>query len=203
VGALGWWHTNIVSAPAYSQVAGSWPNLGILKVTTAATHGAGFEFKPGSTSPFGALGANTSWALTFVFRAGQAANQRLRVGVFPNAVATAEPTSGMWMRCDTSSGFGDANWKFETRSSSVSTVTDTGAACDTDWHTLRIYSTASGSVTFKLDSGAGGRTSTITQTLPSGGLTAGAILVVDQSSGATAKYVDIDKISFKATGLSR
>jgi len=204
LGANGWTIRNIGAAPSVAYVAATWPHLGQLRITTPAVIAQGGEIAIDSSSvaQFGALGSNAGWDTTIIFRlpTGNTTNIRVRCGFrLGTANGVAEPTDGIWIRYDTSAGFADAYFTFETRNASVSTTSIVNSiAADTSFHRFRIRSTTAGTVLFSVD---GGTETAINTNVPTVGLTAFFNIVSDLD--ATAKSIDVDLFSWKATGLAR
>jgi hypothetical protein len=195
IGDLGWSLGTIGAAPTVSKVTGTWPNLGITRITTTATSAQGGTLADGGTMLFDNLRDNTTWTSTFVFALGQTTTTRFRIG-FANSITTTAPSNGFWLRYDTSAGFADAAFTVETCASTC-TVGGTTYTVNTAFHTLRISNNGSGGISFQLDANA---VQTITTNVTGGSVTPIMILVTDAASTKTA---DFDFFAIKLRGLAR
>jgi hypothetical protein len=204
---LGWMLRvhNGATGQTSTPLASTWPNLGVHRVAfTSATSGHGVEIAldNSSATPLGALQANANWEVNWVFKLNSTANVRFRAGVRA-APGAPEPANWMGVRFDTSAGFADANFKFETRASSTSTVVDSSQAGSTSWRRLKMWSTVGGTIRFQLynESGATiGTEQTSSTNVPTGSLTPFIQVITDTTA---AKDFDVDLFTFRATGLGR
>lgn len=199
IGTHGWLTNSIGASPTVSRVVAALPNSGIFRFTTTSTAAQGTYVSLGGTGfeMLGELGSVTNWESVWIFRLGATSSVRFRIGLAAAAAAAAEPNNGVWLRFDTSTGFADTNFQFETRSASSSTVASTGVAGDTGWHKLHIRSTSTGTISFSLD---GGAEQNITSTVPTVALTPFLIIVTDTTA---ARSADADLFVFKIRGLNR
>jgi hypothetical protein len=195
VGDLGWSIGTIGAAPTVSKVTGTWPNLGITRVTTSATSTQGGTLADGGTMLFDNLRDNTTWNATFVFALGQTTATRFRIG-FANSITTTAPSNGFWLRFDTSAGFADTAFTVETCASTCTAGATTYTA-NTAFHTLRISNNGTGGISFQLDANA---VQTLTTNVTGGAVTPIMILVTD---AAAAKTADFDFFAIKLRGLAR
>lgn len=197
VGALGWSTTQVVGTTAtFAKQAGTAPNYGLERITTSTTSTEGGSITLGGTALFPNMGTNVGWKATFVFALTQTTATRFRIG-FMNSSSTTAPTSGYWLRYDTSAGFTDAAFKVETCASSTCTVGGTTYTVDTGFHTLRISSTVSGTIIFQLDNNA---TQSLSTNISNSTMMPGMVIVTD---AAAAKSVDFDFFGMKWRGLAR
>jgi hypothetical protein len=165
-GELGWGTGNVGAAPTVGRTAAStWPNLGLVRITTTSTAGqGGVYFLPGSSgdnllsSAFGA--SSSAWKIVFVFRLNQQTNVRFRVGA-ANTLTSAEPANAFGVRFDTAGtqcgGASGANFEFIIAQSSGGTAClDSGVAADGGFHTLTLRrdATLQQKLWFQLDNGA-------------------------------------------------
>jgi hypothetical protein len=200
VADTGWFAEAILAAGTISSlVSSTFANPGTIQVTTAAVaSGDGIVlFKTwGATGEpsLGALGSNAGWESHFVFKLAATTNIAIRVGFFSaGAAASDPPTSGIWMSYDTAAA--DTNFTFETRSAGTSTRTASSVAADTNYHHVRIRSTAAGTILFQID--GGGETS-INTNVTSSALGVYLQLFTRTTATATATF---DFVSyFAATG---
>lgn len=206
---LGWRLYNLnSSASTVNQVTSgdTWPNLGVIRITTGATASMGFNFSTnnnvGAVGQLGALGSNTNWALMWIFRVNStgAGTVRLEIGAGTLAATTYNPANWMGLRYDTHTGIADTNFQFFVNNSTGTTVpVDSGIAADTNFHTFVMYSTSSGTIRMYLDGGSevtfcsSGCTATVT--VPTTQMDPIASFETDTTA---AKTLDIDKFAFRA-----
>jgi len=107
----------------------------------------------GDGTTFGILGANSPWEADFIFAVNGNTDVCIRVGFCDQGDQTADPSAdGFWVRYDTSAG--DTKFTWETRHSSVSTVSVTNSInVDANFHHFKIRSVVSGTVGFSVDGG--------------------------------------------------
>lgn len=201
IGSLGWIVNDVVAGSTYNCPTNSFPNPGLLRVTTpaVATQGGGISINQNLFSPLGNLGGNTNWEAVWVFRLNSCANVRLRIGLDDaGAFGVVQPVNGMWLRFDTSAGFADTLFTFETRASSVSTTSTTNSvACNTNFNKIRIRSAVAGTILFSVN---GGAETSLSTNVPTANMAPAIILVTD---AAASKSADMDLFAFKAFALGR
>jgi hypothetical protein len=201
-----WLLRNITGTGSFASVAGTYPHIGVARVTTAvadaSTEGYGLD---AASAGLGNLAANTNWEVYATFALGRATTVSFRVGLAQNA-ATITPTDALILRFDTA--LTDTNFMFCRRAASdVENCISSGIAGDTAWHTLHITSTTAGTVNFSLDGAASlcftsavsGCTSN-SNTMPSAAMS--PAWVVRTVSGGAVTF-DMDRFAFCAYGLSR
>ena len=208
-GKLGWrTGTIIATGLTVTGATSTAPNFGQLVLTTAAvqTNGGWFYLAATSTNTewwVGNVAGRANWNFAFTFKLAQTTGVRCRIGVTGSTTA-AEPTNGVWLRYDTSSGFSDTNFMYECRASSVTTSTSSTIAADTNFHTIVISSASAGTITFALYNSAGTlqNTNTISTNVPTSvNVCLGFSVTSDEA--ITAKSIGVDYFSWLETGLSR
>ncbi|HEV2349017.1 MAG TPA: hypothetical protein VG028_04125 [Terriglobia bacterium] len=160
VGELGWALVNIgTSGVSGSTNASAYPNICSERITTSSTTGRGGSLALGTSSQVNLLGGlgNTSnnWDSKFVFAMGATASTSVYIGMA--GIATALPPSTfIGLRFDTAatSPGADAAFRFVVCKSSVCTAHGTTYTADTNFHTIRLRSTASGQVALTFDANA-------------------------------------------------
>ena len=120
IGQLGWRLYNIAGSSTVTEAAGgdTWPNLGVVRVTTGTASGNGMQLTLNSNASdsghLWALGSNAGWGMVWIFRINSTAATRLQIGagnVGPS-VAVYDLANTMGIRYDTDAGFADTNFMF-------------------------------------------------------------------------------------------
>jgi hypothetical protein len=151
-------------------------------VTIASATGCGTD--PNGARVVTGIPSTTTWTFT------QAGGDETCGG---NAPATATPVAGTTFKFETKSGTG------------VATVVDTTVAADTNFHRLRIRSTAAGTILFTLYDAAGSvqtAETSIATTVPTTAQGPFIQIGVD-TGGAATKFVNADFFGFNAWNLAR
>jgi hypothetical protein len=162
-GQYGWFYDTIAGTNTASGLFSgqAWTNPGVVVLTAgsaspAAGNGVCANLAHNSGNYYlGALGANAGWQAVWVFKLGQTAATRFRIGVYGGGYCftSIDPASSMGLRWDTNAG--DATtFQFYVKGASGADVTaDSGVTADTSYHTLVLYSTAAGTIRMQLDGG--------------------------------------------------
>lgn len=179
-----------------------WPNLGILRVTTAsvaAGHGNAISPTSASTGYVHAFGNHTdkTWRYVCVFRAGQTSDQRVHIGFA--STNNGLPSNGFGLRHDANSGAkcgADSTtlkfWSYH--STGTDACYDMGIAVDTGFHTLSIRSdgAANQRIWFALDGGMERSVCSsgcdLTATVTTAGLMPVASITNDATSNGTVHF---------------
>lgn len=139
-------------------ISGTFTNPGICQMTTGATgtgDGLTLHKDQATIGPLGILGGNAGWEIDLVFQLVQITACALRIGVSDGSSLTDPPNNGMWVEFDTANtGNTDADFTLVTRSSSVSAYTKSTVAADTNFHSVKIFSTVAGTISMTVDGGS-------------------------------------------------
>ena len=136
VGSLSWNFSTITTAPAVTEVAGSWPHLGILSFSTnaapAQNGGGSLQLNPNTVDGvLGNLGGNVPWEETWIFQFQSATSNASRIGFIGThgvlRPITSVNLSGIWLRADQNNPLSSGAITSLVCTSSVCTVTMTGA----------------------------------------------------------------------------
>jgi hypothetical protein len=206
IGSLGWNRNSIGGTPVLQYQLASWPNIGVLRVSTpsaSSAQGGSITLGTNATNvPLGPLVQQTNWRLIWVFRLGQTAELRFRIGICKGCEATATGTDFVGLRYDTNLGDGaTGTWRLIHRiSTPTETAYDTGISADTAWHTLRMYSTVAGGVIVQLDGNAAWTVcnsgcTLVPPTITTSQMDAALSIVND---AAAAKFAEVDFFGFSA-----
>jgi len=152
IGQLGWTRTDITTGGCANieKYPGSWPNLGIARITTNTVPGNGCALSLGTSGSelLGNLAANPGWAAIFILRFESTSNVKFRVG-FTDNPGNAAPSNGVWFRFDTAS---DTFITMETCSGGTcSTKVSTTIPSADRFMKFWIYSISAGQVLFNFD----------------------------------------------------
>jgi hypothetical protein len=217
-GSSMFWTVNAIgtSTASAGKATPSWPNIGILRISTAAvTAGNGNYIMPnGATADPYAYGANTSnvWRAAYVFRLAQNVDSRFYIGM--TYAANSLENNGFGLRWDTSAaakcgGADTANFKFYSinYTGASHACVDSGVPADTAFHTLIIESDAAhggssnGKVWFRLDAGTWRSICSTgcdaTGNITTAGLIPLAAQIVSNSTSATVHSMEIDKLALQ------
>jgi hypothetical protein len=203
---LNWTLRNISGTSTFTSTAGLYPHIGLVRVTSAAADGnaAGYGLDT-SSAGFADFSTNTNWEMYVTFFLLRTTTSGYRIGLATSS-ASITPADTLTLRYDTA--LSDTNFMYCRRAASdTENCVSSGVAADTNWHTLRIFSTVAGTVTFTLDgaasqcftsaaSGCGANSQTMPTAVLSPSLTAKTV-----SGGAT--YVELDRWAFCWYGLTR
>jgi hypothetical protein len=199
IGQLGWVLGTIGAAPTNTRQDGIANHPSFIRMTTTATQGQGgsIALSTASTGIILGLGNTPTWESYFVFRLNQTANTRFRVGFIVDHTSVPA-TRFIGLRYDTATGFTDTNFIFECRDTGANTTSvSSGVAADTNFHTLRMWLTVSGTVNYSLD---GGATQSNATNCPTVAIGPAFQLITDTTATVS---MDVDFFSFRMTGLSR
>lgn len=198
------------STASVALQASSWPNIGIVRVTTGSVadgNGNGLALKGSDVLALGNL-TDKPWRMVWVFKLGQTSGQRFHIGTA--SASNAVPVNGFGLRHDTNAsakcGAADTTnfmfWSYNNSGPSDACY-DTGVAVDGNFHTLVMRSdgTTNQKVWLSLDGGTERSvcssgcdfTATVTTTavIP-------VATVVNSSGGSATRYVDFDTYGFTA-----
>jgi len=198
IGLLGW---STFGNGSLSNIAGEWPYVGIVRLTTGTTSGNMFAMSLSGGGPAGNLFANDvrDVDVKFVFRLNSPSDSNFRVMVSNINTSNGSVHYGFGVGKDSSGNFA----LYYGVAGEQSTTASFGVAVDSNWHTVRFYTDplVNQRVYVTLDN-------TVTRTAcPSGcNLTANSPFSYTQyniaasviTNTAAARSLDIDLISFKA-----
>ncbi len=188
----------------------TFPNLCALRLTSGAVAST-YETMGKYNASFAALGSNNNWNSKFTFKLEQTTNTRAAVGFFiaNGNTQTLAATDWFGLRYDTNAGSADTAFKFVACKASACTVHATNlGVVNTNFHTLRLYSTTAGEIHAVLDAG----TDLCFNSGGTGGCTASANVstseltpnfVCGNDTTAAASNCQADAFKFKARGLAR
>jgi hypothetical protein len=201
VGDLGW-NLGASGSATNAQIAGVYPHVGINQLASGATASSLIDIRLSSAANIGSIGAvggNTGWTMTFIFKLGQTTNNRTYIGTSDAANGVSQIANGFYLRYDTNAGIADAAFKVVTCAASTCTTGGTTYTVDTNWHLLSITCLVSGQITFTLDANA-------PQTLTTNVATSTQVYpFITEGNDVTASnsFLNVDLFSFVATGLTR
>jgi hypothetical protein len=195
------WHLVAGAGSSGAALAGVYPHVGIEQLNSGTTASTRFHIQlANGANVFGALGGNTGWTATFIFKLEQTTNNRTFIGFTDSQDGvSAAIANGFYLRYDTNAGNADAAFKVVACSSSTCTVGATTYAVNTNWHRLVITCLVSGQITFIFDNNAA---QTITTNVP----TATAELPIfteGNDTTASNSAMDVDFWGFSAQGVTR
>lgn len=200
IGSLGWRANTIGAAGTHATIAPGTDNWGGVLITSSNVAGRaeGIALVPdgggGANYPIRNLNLATNWSMKVRFALNQTTDTRFYIG-FSGDTTGILPAAGIFFRYDTNRG--DANFTAECRSASTSTSTSMAVAADTSDHTIRIYSTSAGTISFSLD---GATAITIATNVPSAQVAPILLIGTDAAASKAAKFYVFD---FIRTGMSR
>jgi len=152
IGQLGWTKTELTvgGCANLEKYTGSWPNLGVTRITTNATSGNGCALSLGASgsSLLGNLSVNPGWAALFIVKLETTSSTKVRIG-FGDDPGNASPQNGIWFRYNS---LVDTFLTMETCTSGVcSTKVSTTIPSNDRFMKFWIYSVAAGQVLFNFD----------------------------------------------------
>jgi hypothetical protein len=213
LGSLGWGVGGVGSPTATYQSATTSPNIGSVRLSTGSTTSGDSEaiFLDGNNALglLANLGGRANWQLDFWFKIGATGNLRFRAGV-GDTKNTAAASNGFFVRYDTN--LSDTTFKYEVRNGGTPVTIDTTITADTNWHRIRIRSTTSGTILFRLYDSTGAAQTVeksicasscdATSTIPTSSMIPHVIIMNDGVPGS-ARTLDLDRFSYMEWGLSR
>jgi hypothetical protein len=210
IGSYGWAFTTYAGTGATTTAsATTWPNLGIQKVVSGSAAGSAGALcldsgTGGSTTPFGALGANAGWGITIAFGLNATTNQRMYAGVqLDCSSGSMDRQRFMGVRFDQNATVptpDTTNFSFYVKGDSGAGVAlSSPLAADTNKHMVLMYSKVAGVIHFSLDAGAdktacaaganNGGNCDLTITIPTSGMQPIFVCGTDTSSTQTC-FID-------------
>jgi hypothetical protein len=197
VGKLGWQLGNFGSGAITILNTATYPNLGVLQMSTGAGASGGQSMgllENGSIGVFGALGTYAGWSLTINFKVNQPGNTRIYIGFSDGAAITAMLNQIM-LRYDTQKG--DTKFQYLCNNNGSITLVNSNQTYANIYHTIKIYSDVAGEIQFQLDNLAPVMINTNVPTIA-----LGAQLLLSNLTAVTSSVL-IDTWQFRVTGLAR
>lgn len=200
VGQLGWSFTTIGSAPAVSRMIGAANHPGLIQFATNAsvTAGQGGSLWLSSSTAsqiFLSLTTATNWDSYFTFSLSSTSDIRAYIGYGDTMGAPLGGASYIGVRLDAS--VPDTNFIFVCSNAGAATEVNSGITANTNYHTLRLRSVATGMILFSLD---GGSEQSIATNCYAGDVSP-AFQVLAHTT--TQRSVSVDYFGFFGSGLSR
>jgi hypothetical protein len=195
------WHLVAGAGSSGAALAGVYPHVGIEQLNSGTTASTRFHIQlANGANVFGALGGNTGWIATFIFKLEQTTNNRTFIG-FTDAQdgVSAAIANGFYLRYDTNAGNADAAFKVVACSASTCTTGGTTYAVNTNWHRLVMTCLVSGQITFTLDNNAA---QTISTNVPTA-TNEFPIFTEGNDTTASNSAMDVDFWGFSAQGVTR
>lgn len=194
------WHIGGTGTPTVSvNFEDSLPTaFGSARMTTSGTSGdtSAVELDyGGSGGMLVNLSSSSGWDSAWRFKLVQTTSSGFAAGflAFQSSAIPGSSDQGAYLRYDTAAG--DSTFKFCTGNGSATNCIDSTIAADTNWHTVRIRSDASGTLIFTLYDAAGTvqkADTSATIDLPSAALSPIAVVATRTGSGASASVSTFD-----------
>jgi hypothetical protein len=187
--------------PTAVNIAGSWPNLGILRLGSGITINTGAQITQAGENPstlfsyqptFGALGVNQGWDSYFVFRLNSTTDVNIFIG-FTNSFNVLLPPDAMGLTLTATTG---GRWRFYgSTTGGGANYLDMGTA-DTNWHKFRMRKpTTSGPNPYVLYSLDGSAVDAFSAIVPQPSVALGPVMSIITAT-TTTKTLDIDYFGF-------
>lgn len=204
IGSLGWVFDNAVAGTCTSQTGvANHPGIQRLGTTVTTSSLACISLCDTPTTAIAllpALNATTGWTNTFIFSISTTTNnQKVYVGLVGISFnpTNGPPPNWFGIQLDATN---DTVFKYVSRAAGVSTTTASGITADTAYHTFRVWSTVSGTLSYKLDADA---VTTIASNVPSTTLSPFFFICNSSATTGSAGTLDCDLWSCIMTGLAR